>query len=136
MAMPGCGPWPNEREWTARTARRYVQAAQAAGLDRAAGMDAVDDALIAAVVAAVRPVRPNGHGPVWEVLLGRPEQITALVKGQGVQGAKALTIVKIHELLAREGCVVPCRTLHRFATQRCGYRGQGMHTRKDTSHAQ
>jgi hypothetical protein len=29
--------------------------------------------------------------------------------------------VKIEELLARQGCVVPYRTLHRFATERCGY---------------
>ena len=33
-----------------------------------------------------------------------------------------MTIVKIGELLARQGCVVPYRTLHRFATERCGYR--------------
>jgi transposase len=33
-----------------------------------------------------------------------------------------VTVVKIHELLARQGCVVPYRTLHRFATERCGYR--------------
>ncbi len=30
--------------------------------------------------------------------------------------------MKIEELLARQGCVVPYRTLHRFATERCGYR--------------
>jgi transposase len=35
---------------------------------------------------------------------------------------RALTIVKIAELLARQGCVVPYRTLHRFASERCGYR--------------
>jgi hypothetical protein len=45
-----------------KTASRYVEAAQAAGLDRSASFDAVDDALLGEVVAAVRPARPNGHG--------------------------------------------------------------------------
>jgi transposase len=106
-----------------KTARRYVQAAQVAGLERTAGLAAVDDALIGAVVAAVRPVRPNGHGPGWATLLGREEQIRSWVKGDG-EDAKPLTIVKIEELLARQGLVVPYRTLHRFATERCGYRAK------------
>jgi transposase len=104
-----------------KTARRYVQAAQAAGLGRSAGLAAVDDELIAAVVAAVRPARPNGHGQAWDSLLGWEEQIRAWVAGDG-KDAKPLTVVKIHDLLARRGCVVPYRTLHRFATERCGYR--------------
>ncbi len=89
-----------------KTARRYVAAGQAAGLDRAARLEAVDDELVGAVVNAVRPVRPNGHGPVWEALLAREEQIRAWVAGEG-QDAKPLSIVKIEELLARQGCVVP-----------------------------
>ena len=104
-----------------KTARRYVEAARAAGLSRSAGQGAVDDALIGAVVAAVRPARPNGHGPAWEALLGHEAQVRAWVAGDG-KDAKPLSIVKIQELLARQGVVVPYRTLHRFATQRCGYR--------------
>ncbi len=104
-----------------KTARRYVEAAQAAGLERTWGIEAVDDELIAAVVSAVRPVRPNGHGAAWEALLAHEEQIRGWVTGDGVD-AKPLSIVKIEELLARQGCVVPYRTLHRFATERCGYR--------------
>lgn len=106
-----------------KTARRYVEAAQAAGLERTAGLVAVDDELVGAVVAAVRPVRPNGHGQAWEALLAREEQIRAWVKGDGKDN-KALSIVKIEDLLARQGCVVPYRTLHRFATERCGYRAK------------
>jgi len=78
------------------------------------------DELIGAVVGAVRPARPNGHGPAWETLLGREEQITAWVAGGG--GQPRLSIVKIEELLARQGCVVPYRTSHRFAVARCGFR--------------
>ena len=106
-----------------KTARRYVAAAQDAGLERTAGLDAVDDGLVSAVVAAVRPVRPNGHGTAWEALLVHEEQIRSWVAGDG-QEAKPLSIVKIEELLARQGCVVPYRTLHRFATERCGYRAK------------
>ncbi len=106
-----------------KTARRYVQAAQVVGLERTAGLDAVDDELVGAVVAAVRPARPNGHGAAWEALLVREEQIRAWVAGDGKDN-KALSIVKIEELLTRQGCVVPYRTLHRFATERCGYRAK------------
>ncbi len=103
-----------------KTARRYVAAAEAAGLVRDVGVEALSDELVGAVVAAVRPVRPNGHGAAWELLLARQEQIAAWVKGG--PGQDALSIVKIEELLARQGCVVPYRTLHRFAVERCGFR--------------
>lgn len=85
-----------------KTARRYVQAAQQAGLDRSAGWAAVDDALVGAVLEAVRPARPNGHGASWEVLLAHEEQIRSWVAGDG-KDTKPLSIVKIQELLARQG---------------------------------
>jgi hypothetical protein len=49
-----------------KTARRYVNAAVAAGLDRDGGVEQLCDELIGQVVAAVRPERPNGHGAAWE----------------------------------------------------------------------
>lgn len=102
-----------------KTARRYVAAAEAEGLTREAGLEALSDELIGAVVAAVRPARPKGHGTSWELLLAHQEQITAWVIGGN--GQDALSIVKIEELLARQGCRVPYRTLHRFAVERCGF---------------
>ncbi|MGV9803935.1 hypothetical protein ACWDTP_38470 [Mycobacterium sp. NPDC003449] len=102
-----------------KTVRRYVEAAQAAGLRRDDDLSAVDDALIGMVAEAVRPVRPDGHGAAWEHLLGFEEQITTWVAGTA--GQRPLTVTKIHTLLARQGCVVPYRTLHRFARQRCGF---------------
>ena len=102
-----------------KTVRRYVAAAQAAGLRRSDSVGAVDDGLIGAVAEAVRPVRPDGHGAAWEQLTGFEEQITAWVAGDGEQ--PPLTITKIHTLLARQGCVVPYRTLNRFAGERCGF---------------
>ena len=102
-----------------KTARRYVEAAQAAGLSRGAGPEAVTDELVGAVVEAVRPARPNGHGASWELLVTHEEQIRDWVAGG--DGCEPLSIVKIEELLARRGVRVPYRTLHRFATDRCGF---------------
>lgn len=108
-----------------KTVRRYVEAAQAAGLRRGDDVSAVDDELIGAVAEAVRPVRRHGHGAAWEQLLGFEEQISAWVAGDGEQ--RPLTITKIQTLLDRQGCVVPYRTLNRFASERCGF------GRKDTT---
>lgn len=100
-----------------KTARRYVQAAQAAGLVRDAGPAALDDELIGAVVERVRPARPNGHGAAWDALTGRRAEITGWVAG-------GTSLVKVEDLLARSGTVVPYRTLHRFATAECGFRSR------------
>jgi hypothetical protein len=110
-----------------KTARRYVAAAEAAGLSGDAGVGAVTDDLVGAVVEAVRPARPNGHGASWELLLGHEEQIRGWVTGREIDGARQepLSIVKIEELLARQGVRVPYRTLHRFAVERCGFRVRG-----------
>ena len=60
-----------------KTARRYVAAAEASGLVRDAGVEALSDELVGAVVAAVRPVRPNGHGAAWELLVARQVGMTS-----------------------------------------------------------
>ena len=101
-----------------KTARRYVEAAQAAGLRRSDGVEAVDDGLIGVVADAVRPVRPDGHGAAWEELLGFEEQITAWWPARR---SAAVDDDQDPRLLARQGCVVPYRTLHRFAGERCGF---------------
>jgi hypothetical protein len=101
-----------------KTARRYVEAAQAAGLTRDAGLSALSDVLIGAVIAAVRPARPNGHGAAWDLLAARKADIVRWVKD-------GLSIVKIEVLLTRSGTTVPYRTLHRFAAEECGFRARG-----------
>jgi hypothetical protein len=100
-----------------KTARRYVEAAVAEGLDRAGGVDQLDDALIGAVVTVVRPDRPQGHGQVWEVLCTNHVQIEKWVD-------KGLTVVKIGDLLARQGVIVPQRTLHRYCQEHTKYQGR------------
>lgn len=102
-----------------KTARRYVQAAEHAGLCRQDGPEALTDELIGVVVGAVRPARPNGHSAGWEELLARREQISAWL-----DGSDALSVVKVHELLTRSGCTVPYRTVHRFAVAECGFRAK------------
>jgi transposase len=100
-----------------KTVRRYTNAAQLAGLDRDGDIDQLTDELIGAVIEAVRPDRPNGRGEVWEVLCANHDQIAKWVE-------KGLTVVKISDLLARQGTVVPQRTLHRYCTQCTEYRGR------------
>jgi transposase len=100
-----------------KTARRYVQAAEAAGLVRGGGLGQLSDEVIGQVVDAVRPARPAGHGSAWQALEAEQAQITTWL-------GRDLTVVKIHDLLARRGVAVPYRTLHRFCVQSCGF-GRG-----------
>ena len=97
-----------------KTARRYVQAAQAMGLARGGGEAQLTDGLVGQVAEMVRPARPGGHGRAWEALEGCHADIQAWVE-------QGLTVVKIGMLLERRGVVVAYRTLHRFCAERCGY---------------
>jgi transposase len=97
-----------------KTARRYVEAAVAVGLDREGGGAQVTDDLVGLVAQAVRPARPSGHGLAWEQLEARQEEIRENVKA-------GLSVVKIGVLLQRTGTGVPYRTLHRFCVERCGF---------------
>src|SRR5664279_1648287 len=98
-----------------KTARRYVEAAVAAGLVREGGESQLCDELIGAVVAAVRPARAGGHGQSWESLLAHEQQIRDWIDTDDLQ------LTNIHGKLTRRGVVVPYRTLHRFAAERCGF---------------
>ena len=97
-----------------KTVRRYVEAAQAAGVDRDDGPAALSDELLAAVIAAVRPDRPRGTGAAWEVIAEHREQINTWIE-------QGLTLTKAHILLERRGVVVPYRTLHRYAVTELGF---------------
>ncbi|GAC1378859.1 MAG: hypothetical protein NVSMB4_08450 [Acidimicrobiales bacterium] len=97
-----------------KTVRRYVVAAQIAGLDRECGAGQLDDELLGAVIAAVRPDRPRGNGAAWETIAGEHERINGWLK-------RGLTLTKTHVLLERHGVVVPYRTLHRYAVAELGF---------------
>lgn len=107
-----------------KTARRYVEAAQAAGLVRDGGVEGLSEQLIGVVVGAVRPVRRNGHGASWETLLAHEEQVRSWLGAP-----EKLIVVKVHELLTRQGVAVPYRTLHRFAVERCDFGGRDLTVR-------
>jgi hypothetical protein len=97
-----------------KTVRRYMAAAEATGLVRDGGEDQLTDAVMGAVCEAVRPARPGGHGAAWDALVPHEELIRGWVD-------RGLRLTKIAELLARRDVVVPYRTLHRFASDRCGF---------------
>jgi transposase len=97
-----------------KTARRYVEAAVAAGLSRDGGEGQLADGLIGQVAQAVRPARPGGHGLAWDLLEARHADIKAKVDA-------GLSVVKIGRLLEGQGVMVPYRTLHRFCVERCGF---------------
>lgn len=82
-----------------------------AGLVRDGGEGQLTDGLISQVCERVRPRRPDGHGAGWETLRGHHEQLKVWLVDEG------LTVVKTHELLARQGVTVPQRTLHRYALE-------------------
>lgn len=104
-----------------KTARRYVEAAQQVGVVRDGGVGQLSDAVIGQIVERVRPARPDGHGSAWQALRGRQELIAEWLD-------KDLTVVKVGDLLAREGLVVPYRTLHRFCVDCLGLGGRGGRT--------
>jgi transposase len=97
-----------------KTVRRYVDAAVAAGVVRGGGVDQLTDELIGQVINAVRPERAAGHGPAWDRLLPVEDEIRGWVND-------GLQLTNVHGKLDRRGVVVPYRTLHRFAVERCGF---------------
>jgi transposase len=100
-----------------KTVRRYVTAAERLGVQRDGGDDQLSDVFVGMVVEAVRPHRSDGHGAPWQLLGAHHEEIAGWVKDD-------LTGVKIHELLDRQGVVVPLRTVQRYVLEVCG-RGRG-----------
>jgi transposase len=114
--LSGAGLWVvAERAGVDRkTARRYVEAAQAAGLTRDGGDGQLTDGLLGEVVERVRPARPEGRGDSWQALEAQREQIAEWV-------TTGLSVVKIGVKLERLGVAVPYRTLHRFCAERCGF---------------
>src|SRR3989442_3624665 len=49
-----------------KTVRRYIEAAQRAGLRRDGGESQITDGLVGEGIVVVRPARPGTHGLAWE----------------------------------------------------------------------
>jgi hypothetical protein len=97
-----------------KTVKRYVMAGTEAGLVRDGDEAQLTDALMGQVCERVRPHRPDGHGAGWEALRACHQQLQAWLVDDG------LTVVKAHELLARQGVEVPQRNVHRYALEVLG----------------
>jgi Integrase core domain len=97
-----------------KTVRRYVEAAGECGLVRDGGEEQLTDSLLALICERVRPHRQDGRGEAWAVLVVNHDLIAGWLEKD------KLTVVKVHELLARRGVVVPQRTLHRYALEVVG----------------
>jgi transposase len=97
-----------------KTVRRYVDRARSCGLDRDGDAGQLTDELLAAVIAGVRPSRPNGKSQAWETIAAQHEQLKVWLD-------EDLTLTKVHTLLGRRGVVVSYRTLHRYATTELGF---------------
>lgn len=92
-----------------KTVRRYVEAAESLGVVRDGDDAQLSDVLVGQVVERVRPHRTDGHGEAWRLLSDNHGRLKVWLKDE------ELTVVKTHELLGRNGIVVPERTLHRYA---------------------
>ena len=94
-----------------KSIRRVVEAAVAAGLDRAGGDGQLDDVFIGGVMLALAQQRPDRHGDAWSIAAGQHERLK-------VWAAGGVPVVKMCELLGRDGVCVPERTLHRYVAER------------------
>ena len=99
-----------------KTVRRYIDAAVELGLDQAGDEEQLTDLLMGQVVEKVRPHRIDGRGEARRLLDEHREQLVEWLD----KDKQGLTVVKAHELLGRQGVVVPERTLHRFALEELG----------------
>jgi transposase len=91
-----------------KTVRRYVKAAEKAGLVRSTGKAGLTDELVAEVVAALERLSGRPRGDAWALCLEHQARIAQLL-------AQRLKLTKARKLLAREGVTIPYATLHRFA---------------------
>jgi hypothetical protein len=97
-----------------KTVRRYLAAAQASGLAREQGVEALDDVVVASVLAAVRPLLGRPHGRGWALC----ESQRALIEHYLDEHVR---LSKIGKLLARRGTPVAYPTLRRFAIAELGF---------------
>jgi transposase len=100
----------------AKTVRRYVQAALECGLERGSPR-ALDDEMVAGVLARVQPVLGRPHGEGW----ARCEERREAIQGHLERGVR---LSKVRKLLRREGVLVSYPTLRRFAMAELGFGGK------------
>jgi transposase len=97
-----------------KTVRRYVRAAEEAGLRRDVGKEALTDELLATIVASLDRLTGRPRGDAWALCVTHQERIRGLL-------AQRLKLTKARKLLARDGVTIPYATLHRFAVTVLGF---------------
>ena len=97
-----------------KTVTRMVEVAKGLGLAAGDGIDRLSDEFIGEVMSVMRPPRPDRHGDTWALLVEHRAKIEAWVTAGDVPARKMV------ELLARQGVVVPERTLNRFLAAEFG----------------
>jgi hypothetical protein len=93
-----------------KTIRRIVETAVEEGLDRGGGDGQLSDVFVGRVMSRLAQHRPDRHGESWQVAVAAHERLAGWHAG-------AVTVVKMHELLARDGVMVSERTLHRYVAE-------------------
>ena len=96
-----------------KTVRRYLRAAQGQGA-WPAGDEPLDEAQVAAVVAALQPDWGRRRGDDWAVCAGQREFVASHLK-------QDVRLSKIRKLLKRRGVDVAYPTLRRFAIAELGF---------------
>jgi hypothetical protein len=108
-----------------KTVRRYIGAAEQAGLTREAAGEEISEELIGRVIAEVCSSGPQSYGEAWGICESHRTMLQEWLK-------KKLRLTKVRELLTRQtGHVVPYRTLHRFAVQELGFGNRRLTVRVD-----
>jgi len=98
--------------------RLWMRAARRLGWEPGGGEP--DEALARAVAQRLRPVREEPGLGESEARLGpQRERIEVWLRPE--DGGRGLQLAKVHALLVREGVRVPYSSLHRFATNHCGF---------------
>jgi len=103
-----------------KTVRRYLAAARARGAEPGQGVAALDDELVAGVVAATQSASGRPRGDDWAICVERRE----FVEGHLERGVR---LTKVRKLLLRQGVEIPYQTLRRYALEELGF-GQASRT--------
>jgi hypothetical protein len=113
LAGDGIRPIARATGLDRKTVSKYVMIALGMGLQRG-GPWPEEKVVVAFISEAKHPRPPAKPGGTEEVLLQRRVQIQEWLE-------QDLLLSKVHELLAREGILVPYSSLHRFAQKWCDF---------------
>jgi len=106
-----------------RTARRYIEAARACGV---ALQDGLSEEALREVLLQVQQRPATEPSEPWTLLMQERQRIEAWLSAE-----PSLTLVRVHELLARDGIAVSYTTLRRFAQRELGVGRRGPTVRID-----